>query len=300
MSANRQPIRSMTGYARVRRAAAGGELTVSIRAVNHRGLDIRAFLGAGLEPFESALRAALAKHVVRGHLEVRVQLRRDAQGPVAWNRALMGTYLEACRQAAAEFSIPFEPDLNAAFRIPGMLVETEAEPDPALEAEVAAAADEAARALNAEREREGGHIAAELRAYGAEIAAGAAEIERLRGEIFPKIRARLEERLAELLAGAQVEPQRLVQEAALVADRSDIAEELARLRIHCARLAELLEAGGEVGKKLEFLVQEMHRESGTILAKTGSAGEAGMPVTALGLRVKSAIEKIREQAANFE
>jgi uncharacterized protein (TIGR00255 family) len=290
----------MTGYARVRRATPAGELTLSIRAVNHRGLDVRAFLGAGLEPFESALRAALARHVVRGHLEVRAHLRRDGQGPLAWNRTLMASYLEACRQAAAEFAIPFEPDLNAAFRIPGILVESESEPDAAMEGEVAAAAAEAARLLNAEREREGVHIAAELRAYHEAIVETAAEIEALRGEILPKIRARLEERLAELLAGAAVEPQRLVQEAAIIADRSDIAEEIARLKIHCAQFAHLLDGGGEIGKKIEFLVQEMHRESGTILSKTGSAGEAGLPVTARGLRLKSAIEKIREQAANLE
>ena len=111
---------------------------------------------------------------------------------------------------------------------------------------------------------------------------------------------RLLERLKELLHGAQVDAQRLAQEAAFLADRSDIGEELARLRIHSTQLAALLDAGGEVGKKLDFLLQEMNRETNTVLSKTNGAAEAGLKITELALEAKAAIEKIREQSLNLE
>jgi uncharacterized protein (TIGR00255 family) len=111
---------------------------------------------------------------------------------------------------------------------------------------------------------------------------------------------RLADRLKDLLKGVQVDPQRLAQEAALLADRSDIGEELARLRIHSGQLAVLLDAGGETGKKVDFLLQEMNRETNTILSKTSGAGEIGLKITELALAAKAAIEKIREQSLNLE
>src|SRR5262249_37595207 len=104
----------------------------------------------------------------------------------------------------------------------------------------------------------------------------------------------------ELLRGANIDPQRLAQEAAMLADRGDIGEELARLKIHSAQLRALLDHGGEVGKKLDFLLQEMNRETNTILSKTNGAGEPALRITELALSAKSAIEKIREQSLNLE
>jgi uncharacterized protein (TIGR00255 family) len=111
---------------------------------------------------------------------------------------------------------------------------------------------------------------------------------------------RLTERLKDLLQGAQIDPQRLAQEAAMLADRSDIGEELARLRIHSGQLEAILRGGGEVGKKLDFLLQEMNRETNTVLSKTSGAGDAGLKITERALAVKAAIEKIREQSLNLE
>ena len=108
------------------------------------------------------------------------------------------------------------------------------------------------------------------------------------------------ERLNSLLAGASVEPQRLVQEAAILADRSDITEEIHRLSIHSRQLGELIDKGGEVGKKLDFLMQEMGRETNTILSKTNGAGDLGLRITDLGIAIKAEIERIREQALNLE
>jgi len=293
-------IRSMTGYARLRRPTPAGEITVSLRAVNHRGLDIRLYLSPDVEHCESAIRAAVARHVVRGHLDVRLRLEKTEAAAIRYNRALMQSYVDAFRAAAAEFQLPAEPDLNAAFRLPDMFGGREPDPDSSLDAPLAGAVEEAARLLNETREREGASIAVEVRTHNRRIRESAGAIETLREGILPLLQARLRQRLEEVLAGAAIDPQRLVQEAAILADRSDIAEELARLKIHCGRLDAMLDSGGEVGRKLEFLAQEMLREAGTLLAKTGSTGETGMPITELGLQTKSAIEKIREQALNLE
>jgi uncharacterized protein (TIGR00255 family) len=136
--------------------------------------------------------------------------------------------------------------------------------------------------------------------HNAQAAAAAVEMEAIRAGATEAFHNRLNERLKELLKGAQVDPQRLAQEAALLAERSDIGEELARLKIHSAQLGALLDGGGEVGKKLDFLLQEMNRESNTILSKTGGAGDAGLRITELALAAKAAIEKIREQSLNLE
>jgi uncharacterized protein (TIGR00255 family) len=125
-------------------------------------------------------------------------------------------------------------------------------------------------------------------------------MERIRESVVPSLQARLRQRLADLLGNAGIEPQRLAQEAAMLADRGDIGEEITRLNIHAGQLEALLEAGGEVGKKLDFLLQEMHRETNTILSKSNGAGEPGRRLTELALGVKSGIEKIREQSLNLE
>jgi uncharacterized protein (TIGR00255 family) len=125
-------------------------------------------------------------------------------------------------------------------------------------------------------------------------------MEQIRATATAAFQTRLSERLKDLLKGVQIDPQRLAQEVAMLADRSDIGEELARLKIHSGQLAGLLDAGGEVGKKLDFLLQEMNRETNTILSKTSGVGEMGMRITELALGAKAAIEKVREQSLNLE
>ncbi len=125
-------------------------------------------------------------------------------------------------------------------------------------------------------------------------------MEEIRSGAVPAFQKRLRERLSELLHGANADPQRLAQEAAILADRSDIAEELVRLRTHAGHLEDMLAKGGEVGKRLDFLLQEMNRESNTILSKTGGLGDLGLTITDLALAAKSEIDKIREQSLNLE
>jgi uncharacterized protein (TIGR00255 family) len=125
-------------------------------------------------------------------------------------------------------------------------------------------------------------------------------MDEIRDGAVPAFQKRLRDKLAELLNGAAIDPQRIIQEAALLADRSDIAEELMRLRTHAGQLEAMLDAAGEVGKRLDFLLQEMNRESNTVLSKTGGLGELGLTITDLALAAKSEIDKIREQSLNLE
>ncbi len=294
-------VRSMTGYAAVRRQFNGTELWLSVKALNHRSLDPHFHLPPELERFEPALRAIVRQHVLRGHLQINLRLSSVRRGgPVVLNLPLLDAYLTAFRRAAAVHGLHGEPDLNAALRLPGMFELTEPEPGLEMESCLAEALQEALGALNRQREREGGEIALELKRRNAAIRECVERMEQLRAGAVPAFQARLRERMEELLAGAALDPQRLVQEAAYLAERSDIAEELTRLRVHAAQLEELVERGGEIGKKLDFLLQEMQREANTILAKAGGAGQTGLEITELALAAKAEIEKIREQALNLE
>ena len=297
------PLRSMTGFARARRALGDGELVVSVKSLNHRGLDVQVHAPSAVDPLENAIRALIKSRIARGHVEVRAALPPSASNgsAPALNRALLEEYLRMFRAAADAHGLESKPDLNAAFRIPGMFVETaEAEAPAGLEAQLMDALSEALDQLNAFRAREGAEIAAEMRGHNDSVAAAAEQMEQIRAGAAGAFQNRIAERLKELLKGAPVDPQRLAQEAAILADRSDIGEELARLKIHSAQLAGLLDAGGEAGKKLDFLLQEMNRETNTILSKTGGAGDAGLKITELALGAKAAIEKIREQSLNLE
>ena len=297
------PLRSMTGFARARKALGQGELVVSLKSVNHRGLDVHIHAPSEIDPFENAIRAIVKGRVSRGHVEVRVSLPKEAVtggGPVL-NAGLLEGYIRAFRDAAQAHGLDAKLDLNAALRVPGMFGEKEdAEPSAGTEAALIEALEGAVTELNSFREREGGEIAQEMRRHNAQVSAAAIEMEKLRTGAGPAFQKRLQEKLADLLKGSQVDPQRLAQEAAILADRSDIGEELARLKIHSAQLAGLLDAGGDVGKKLDFLLQEMNRETNTILSKTSGAGEIGLRITELALGAKSAIEKVREQSLNLE
>ncbi len=296
------PIRSMTGFARVQQSTSQGEITVSLKSVNHRGLDLHFHLPAEFDPFEGAMRAAIKRAVVRGHVDIRCTLTESGNGAAGGlNVPLFRAYLAAFRQAAAEEGLKADLDLNRVFQYPGMFgAAEEQEPDPALETAILNVLEQAADALNGFRTREGAELALVIREQNHVIQRAAAEIERIRSQALPAFQTRLQEKLRDLLASSPVDPQRLAQEAALLADRSDIGEEIARLKIHSKQVDEILDTGGEVGKKLDFLLQEMNREANTILSKTGGIGEIGLRITDLALESKSSIEKIREQALNLE
>ncbi len=296
------PVRSMTGYARVRRQAVDADVVLSVKSVNHRALDLHFHCPAELDAVENDMRALIRGKLVRGHVEVRISLQRHAgEAEITLNKPLLAAYLAAFQDAAREHALNEQPDLNAAFRVPGMFGDApERELKTAMREAVLSALGEALDQLNAAREREAAELVASLLLHNQKIRNVAEELTEIRARAVPLFQARLNERLRELLRGSSVDPQRLAQEVAMLVDRSDVSEEIARLRIHAGQLHDLLTAGGEIGKRLDFLLQEMNRETNTILSKTTGIGEMGLRITEIALATKAEIEKIREQSLNLE
>jgi uncharacterized protein (TIGR00255 family) len=299
------PVYSMTGFARVT-GRAGDVLpwNLSLKSVNHRFLDLHLRMPAGAEPLEMRLRRMLKERVLRGHLEVTLTIERGLRTGAHFDRELLQGYIAAFRTAATESSLPQQPDLNAIFRLPGVLTgETlfsEAEMK-ALEEDVAAHIDPLVAALNRMRGQEGASLALELGATMERLDVAVSQVAQMRQEVQKAYFERISQRIASLLNGnAGVDRDRVLQEAALLAERSDVEEEVTRLRTHIQHFHSLLQAGGELGKKLDFLLQEMNREANTLLSKTGGVSGNGQRITDLGLGMKSEIEKAREQVQNLE
>jgi uncharacterized protein (TIGR00255 family) len=294
-------VRSMTGYAQVK-AQAGDELALalSLKSVNHRFLDLHLRMPPELDAVEMRIRRILKERLHRGHIEVTIVLERSSGTGFDVNRELVGGYLSTFRAVAEEFGISAEPDLNAVLKLPGALnAASNGDAASHLEQHVADALQQAIERLNRMREDEGRGAVAELRERMQHLASDTDEVDQLRGKVSRAYYNKVLGRMQELLS-TQVDPDRILQEAALLAERSDIQEELVRMKNHIQHFLSVLDAGGEVGKKLDFLLQEMNREANTLLSKTsGIAGEA-LRITELGLAMKSDIEKAREQVQNLE
>jgi uncharacterized protein (TIGR00255 family) len=292
----------MTGFARVRKEIPQGELVFSLKSVNHRGLDLHFHLPNELDSVENDVRAVIKTGVARGHVQIHVGITRTSLGTGApLNRAMFQAYMDAFREAVQLYGLDEKPDINSALRIPGMIsAGDEEELSEEVTKVLLTAAAEAVAMLNRGREREGAATAEEMRERCRSICRLVVRMEEIRAGAVPAFQKRLREKLADLLRGAGVEPQRLAQEAAILTDRSDIAEELMRLRTHAGQLEGMLNGTGEIGKRLDFLLQEMNRESNTVLSKTGGLGDLGLTITDLALSAKSEIDKIREQSLNLE
>jgi uncharacterized protein (TIGR00255 family) len=303
----------MTGFAQVRGevqnsngnsaapAASDSRLAFafSLKSVNHRFLDLHFRLPSGTDSLEMQLRRLLKERIARGHIEVSLSLERSSSEAFSLNHQLVGGYIAAFRAAAAEFSLAAVPDLNAILRIPGALDSSNEARDSEIEGSVLPKVGEALDRLNQMREEEGRGIVRELRERMVHLAEAAKSVEQHRKAVLHNYSERLHSRLQELL-GSSIDKDRALQEAALLVDRSDIQEEIVRLDTHIQHFLGLLDEGGEVGKKLDFLLQEMNREANTLLSKTsGLAGEA-LKITEAGLAMKAEIEKSREQVQNLE
>jgi uncharacterized protein (TIGR00255 family) len=294
------PLRSMTGFAQIKgQVNAQMAFALSLKSVNHRFLDLHFRLPSDTDSLEMKLRRSLKEKLARGHVEVILSLDRSGPNGVALNRQLIAGYVQAFRAAADEFGVEGEPDLNVVLRMPGAMDSGAERSGDELETVVMARVEEALAKLNEMREQEGRSIDTELQARMTNLEKAAAAVETHRGTVLRSYSERLQSRLAELL-GAQMEKERILQEVAILVDRSDIQEELVRLNAHVKHFRNLLDQGGEVGKKMDFLLQEMNREANTMLSKTsGLAGEA-LKITEMGLMMKSEIEKSREQVQNLE
>jgi len=290
----------MTGYAQVKgQVNAGLAFTLSLKSVNHRFLDLHFRLPSDTDALEMKLRRLLKEKLARGHVEVGLSLEYAGGNGVALNRQLVGSYVQAFRAAADEFGVTGEPDLNVVLRMPGAMESSSDSAGEELEAAVLARVDEALAKLNQMREEEGRGISDELRARMNQLVKASSGVEGHRNAILRGYAERLQSRMQEML-GNQIDKERILQEAAVLVDRSDIQEEIVRLNTHVKHFIAFLDQGGEVGKKLDFLLQEMNREANTLLSKTsGLAGEA-LKITEMGLLMKSEIEKSREQVQNLE
>jgi uncharacterized protein (TIGR00255 family) len=297
-------LASMTGFAREGGTMPDGTSFVwELRSVNGRGLDLRLRLPNGLDALEPALREAAGRRLKRGNVSATLTLKREERAPrLVPDPAALDQAIALATSVAARLGAP-PPRAEAVLALPGVLRAEVAEPDEVAEegkrATLLAAFETALGGLAAARAREGAQLSTILAALLDEIATlrDAAVTE---AATQPEAqRQRLMENLARLLgetdARARIPEERLAQEVALLAQRSDVREELDRLSAHVAEARRLLGSGEAVGRKLEFLTQEFVREANTICSKSASVG-----LTRLGLELKAAIERLREQAANVE
>jgi uncharacterized protein (TIGR00255 family) len=296
-------LKSMTGYAQAQRAENGFSLRVSVRSVNHRFLDLHVRVPEGFEPLEPRIRQMIRERIRRGHLDV--TLRYELAGPasVAINEDVAAAYVQAVNALRKQFAIHAEVDLASILRLPGVIgpaAKSLDEEIAKLEEIMALCLSEVLDKLDRMRAHEGDALRREMIGRLEHIASLAAKVETLAERARPAFAKRLEVRLQELLAETQLDPARLLQEAAIAAERSDVSEELSRLASHVRQFESVLTAAADVGKKLDFLLQEMQREANTLLSKTPGNEAEGLEITTLGLEIKSEIEKIREQVQNIE
>ena len=298
------PVYSMTGYATLRIDTADDtSFTLTLKSVNHRFLDLQLRLPQVCESLEAPIRKLLKEQIQRGHVEFALQLDRQPRLGLALNHEQIAAYINTFRAAAATHNLITEPDLNEVLRIPGMISKQQpatVEETNALEAAVLAELPNLVANFNLSRAAEGHVLSLELRASMSRIDTLAAEVGTLREGTRAATFERLRLRILELTQSA-LSDDRLLAEAALLAERSDIEEEIVRLRAHTAAFISLLEQGGPLGKRLDFLLQELNREANTLLSKTGGASsQNGLRITELGLEIKVEIERAREQIQNLE
>ena len=295
----------MTGYARVQSEGEDMSLTLTVRSVNHRFLDLQLRVPPEIEALEGVIRQRIKQQVTRGQLQISASLRWHRKTEkLRLNRPLVEAYLESYRELAREQGIQTEPDLNAVLRVPGAVTLDDAElaesQKSLLQETLQDCLNRAMEELSRTRNLEGEGIVTDVRQRGVTVQQ---ETERLFAAlpgVTDRFRQRIERRLADVLGEVPLDPQRALQEAAILADRTDISEELQRLKAHAARLLEMIEGGAELGKQIDFLAQEMNREANTMLSKTTPLGQDGLEFADTALRIKAEIEKIREQAQNLE
>lgn len=293
-------IRSMTGFASTAREDEAATVAVTIRAVNHRYLDLQLRLPSGLAPIEGRLRAAVQRQVARGRVEVSlsVQLRQAPVPEVELNEPFVRRLGEAMARARAEALVDGALTPGDLLRLPQALVIREAareEDGPGTAALAEATLDEALVALNEMRTREGGHLQDDLEARRALLANLLEQVAAAAAAGREALEARLAERVHDLVRDVPNDPAAIAQEIVRVAARSDISEEIVRFRAHLAHWAALTGAEEPCGRKLDFLLQELNREINTIGSKADGEG-----VPALIVAVKAELEKVREQVQNVE
>lgn len=289
----------MTGFGR---GAASGEnfaVAVEIKTVNNRFLDLNLRLANELQNLEASLKRAIQNRLSRGRVDVFVNYERTSEIVYELNRPLIAGYISALKQMQEEFSLAGEPDFNYIARLPNALQPKAEDLSEAFSNGVEAAVNLALDELERMREVEGESLKNDLGNLLSEIETHLPEIEAETANVADEYLKRLSKRIGDLLAKSdsqiELDQARLAQEVAYLADRSDISEEITRLKSHIEQFRGILNEEKEVGKRLDFLTQELNREANTIASKTNN-----LIVKESALQIKSAIEKIREQVQNVE
>ncbi|MDQ3756026.1 MAG: YicC family protein, partial [Acidobacteriota bacterium] len=286
------------------RGAATGEtfnVSVELKTVNNRFLDVHLRTGTELASLEALIRRRIGEQLSRGRVDVGISLDRSNEVAYEINRPLVVGFINAMREVQREMSLPGEPDVNVLARLPGALQPVRnGQLSEEMLAGVERAVDEALAELNVMREREGTALAAEMHMRLDVIERQIPLIEAIAGELVDAYRTRLQKRISELLARdgleiVELDQGRLAQEVAYLADRSDISEELARLKSHVAQFRTIIDSEGETGKRLDFLLQELNREANTVLSKS-----TDLSIKEAALAIKAEVEKLREQVQNVE
>ncbi len=289
-------LKSMTGYGKGTVTGENFTVTVDMRSVNNRNLDIHWRAPQDLAPLEIPLKKQVQAVLSRGRVDVNVSFQQTGDTTFELNRPLIRGYLEAIRVMREEFGLSGEADLAALARLPNVLIAptTNTLSNAVLQG-IEAALTQALTALVAMRAVEGHELQKELLGRVDRIEKNVGIIEANAGSIADFYREKLQKRLSEVLEKAVVDETRLAQEVAYLAERCDISEEIARLKSHLVQLRELLGNEGEIGKKLDFLLQETNREANTILSKASE-----LEICDAAIDIKTEVEKLREQANNVE
>lgn len=291
-------VNSMTGFGRAEEIVEGRDVTVEVRSVNHRFFDFSSRVPRGYGFLEDKLRAALKGRVARGKVDVFVDIEvlDDTSAQVEVNRSLAAGYLAALRELQSTYGLKDDVTASSVARLPDVLLVRRApENEEAVWNCVSPVLEAALEQFFAMRGAEGGRMKDDVSARAETILGLVENIERRSPQTVEEYRVKLKERIAEMLGGAGVDEQRILTEAAVFADKVSVAEETVRLRSHISQFTGLLGAGGAVGRRLDFLVQEMNREANTIGSKCADAQIAHWVVD-----MKAEIENIREQIQNIE
>ena len=291
-------IKSMTGYGRAVQTANGREFTVEVRSVNNRYLDCNVKLPRMVSFAEDAVKQAVKNAISRGKVDVYITIKSEAETDtkITLNAAIVEGYLSAMRQMVDSYGVRDDISVSTLSRLPEVFTVEKPEVDEEqLKNDLLQAVSVALESYNAFREAEGAALDADLRSRGNTILELVAQVEAGNGQTVIDYRTKLYNKLKEVLANTAIDESRILTEAAIFADKVAVDEETVRLRSHLEQMNNMLTAGGALGRKLDFLLQEMNREANTIGSKCTDVRLARIVVD-----IKAELEKIREQTQNIE
>ena len=292
-------MKSMTGFGRGFESGENFAVTVEIKTVNNRFLDVNLRIGNDLQPLESTIKRQIGNRLSRGRVDVSITYERTAEINYELNRPMISGFLAAMKEMREEFDLSGEPDINVIARLPNVLTPRKDDLDEHFIVGLERAVNFALDDLEKMRHNEGEMLRNELMFRLGEIESRIPVIESEAANVAEEFRQRLSKKIADMLSRSdnqiEVDQGRLAQEVAFMADRCDISEEIQRLRSHIEQFRQIVGEDTEVGKRLDFLTQELNREANTVASKTNN-----MIVKENALAIKSEIEKIREQVQNVE